>query len=276
MAVLGFFYAWLTSSEAILLDGIFSLVNFAMVILTLKVSQKAIQPPTYNFQFGLGQLEPMLNSFKGFILLGVVIMAMLSAINSLIHDGRSMLFGPAIYYASIATIGCFLIAFIIRHYAKQTSSSLLVVETKGWFIDAALSCAVLITFIIGHYLADGKYSWFIAFLDPAMVLFMCIIILPTPLKIINSNLKNLLLKSPDRAVQKRLDFLLHKILTQYKITEYQPRYIGSSRSIYLHLFIKVSNLDIDTLDTIRNSYLNAASKENISVELVIEVSKKDL
>ena len=50
MAGLGIGFAFLTRSEAILLDGFFSLINFAMGILSLKVARMVSQPDDERFQ----------------------------------------------------------------------------------------------------------------------------------------------------------------------------------------------------------------------------------
>jgi len=275
MALLGFYFAWQASSDAILLDGVFSLVNLAMAILTLQVAKRVQQPPTSDFQFGLGQLEPMLNLFKGFIFLGVIIMAMFSAINSLASGGRNMAFGPAIDYATVALLGCLVFAFTIRHYAKMSNSGLLDVETKGWFIDSALSGAVLVTFIIGHSIKSSQFSWLTPYVDPGMVLCMCLLMLPVPFIILKSNLFDLLLNSPSKKSQQQLDQLLEVIIKKYSISHYNARYIKTSRSTFAHIFIFSKSLSPKILDKIRAEYLAQVQQLNIDVELVLEVSAKD-
>ena len=52
MAALGMFFAVLTRSEAIMLDGLFSLIAFAMGIVVLKVARLVERGDDEYFQFG--------------------------------------------------------------------------------------------------------------------------------------------------------------------------------------------------------------------------------
>ena len=71
MAALGIVFGLLTRSDAIMLDGFFSLVCFAMAVVTIRVAWLVQQPPDEHFLFGYAQFEPFLNTVKGLLMLGV-------------------------------------------------------------------------------------------------------------------------------------------------------------------------------------------------------------
>ncbi len=197
MALLGFGFSILTDSEAIFLDGIFSLVNMAMGIVTLKVSQLVFEPSTHRFHFGKAQVEPLLNTTKGLIFIGIIIMAGYAAVQSILNGGRVMVFSWAILYSLIAALGCFAIGFYISNQNKQKPTPLLAVEAKGWMIDGILSSVVLFAFARGYFLNKTAYSAYTVYIDPGLVLVMSIFILPVPYKILKDNLLDLLLGAPD-------------------------------------------------------------------------------
>ena len=64
MAILGVYYGIKTSSEAILLDGLFSVTSFFIAILTLKAVKLISEPESPSYHYGLSTLEPFVNMSK--------------------------------------------------------------------------------------------------------------------------------------------------------------------------------------------------------------------
>jgi predicted Co/Zn/Cd cation transporter (cation efflux family) len=88
MGILGIVFALFTHSEAILLDGFFSLIGFIMGLLTLKVARLVIQPDDEKFQFGYAFFEPFFNAIRGLVILLVCGFAVTSAVIAILHGGR--------------------------------------------------------------------------------------------------------------------------------------------------------------------------------------------
>ena len=120
MAALGIVFGLLTRSDAIMLDGFFSLVGFAMAVVTIRVAWLVQQPPDEHFHFGYAQFEPFLNTVKGLLMLGVSGFAVAGAVDALLHGGRDLNPGLAVIYAIIAVSGCLLIAGVQRRAARRT------------------------------------------------------------------------------------------------------------------------------------------------------------
>ena len=80
MAILGIFFGLITPSEAIMLDGLFSLVNCVMAVITLWISWLVEQPDSEHFQFGYGSFEPLINLAKGLIIGILTLFALFSSI----------------------------------------------------------------------------------------------------------------------------------------------------------------------------------------------------
>ena len=122
MAALGFGFAVLTSSDAGLLDGFFSLIGFAIGLVSLRVASLVRRPDDEVYHFGYAAYEPMLNLTKGLLMTFVTIFALISAIEVVLHGGRTVQAGWASIYAGVAAFGCFAIAF------SQENET----ENKGW------------------------------------------------------------------------------------------------------------------------------------------------
>ena len=76
MAGLGIGFAILTSSDAVLLDGLFSLVGFVVGLVSLRVATLVRRPDDEFFHFGYAAFEPMLNLTKGLLMAFVTLFAL--------------------------------------------------------------------------------------------------------------------------------------------------------------------------------------------------------
>ena len=65
--VLAFVFALRTGSNAILFDGIYSLIGLSTAVLTLKVARLAERPDDDRFHLGYTSIEPTINLFKALI-----------------------------------------------------------------------------------------------------------------------------------------------------------------------------------------------------------------
>ena len=90
MAGLGIGFAILTASSAVLLDGLFSLIGFAIGLVSLRVATLVRRPDDKLYHFGYAAYEPMLNLSKGLMMAFVTIFALVSAIVVVLHGGREI------------------------------------------------------------------------------------------------------------------------------------------------------------------------------------------
>lgn len=98
-------FALLTHSDAILFDGISSLIAFSMALLTLKVAKLVERPDDDHFHFGYTAMEPTLNLFKSLIVIVVCVFAAVEAAKRLLTGGNPAEYGLAVVYGVIATFG---------------------------------------------------------------------------------------------------------------------------------------------------------------------------
>ena len=74
MAIAGYYFYYLTSSEALLLDGNFSMIAAMVTIVAVYISQVKHRR-SETFPFGLYFYEALFVFFKGLVLLGIILMA---------------------------------------------------------------------------------------------------------------------------------------------------------------------------------------------------------
>ena len=111
-----------------MLDGLFSLISFAMGLLSLKVARLVRQPNDEHYQFGYASFEPFVNVTKGFIMAFVGVFALYSSIDALSHGGRPIASGYAALYAVFGAAVCLLIARRQRKVADASGSPLVEVD----------------------------------------------------------------------------------------------------------------------------------------------------
>jgi cation diffusion facilitator family transporter len=201
MAALGIVFGLLTQSDAIMLDGFFSLVGFAVAVVTIRVAWLVQQPPDEHFHFGYAQFEPFLNTVKGLLMLGVSGFAVAGAVDSLLHGGRDLNAGLAVIYAIIALSGCFVVAGIQRRAARNTGSPLLEVDSKNWLIDGILSGVVALVFVAALILSGTPWAYVVPYIDPVLVIVMVLAIIGLPISIIRDGAKEILGFAPAAEVQ---------------------------------------------------------------------------
>lgn len=237
LAALGIGFAINTGSDAILLDGLFSGLGFFMALLTLKVSRLVRRPDDETFQFGYAHFAPMINVLKSLIMSVLCVFALLSAISTLVSGGQPMAVGSAVIYAALATlIGAGLFVYLSRA-AERAHSVLVVLDAKAARLDMLLSMAVLGSFVIGWIVSRTQFAPWVDYLDPTLVIILCLVALPVPLKILWSNGREALLLAPDPTLQQEVKERIKGALGGFPVAGHKVRMLklGNVLAVTLHL-----------------------------------------
>ena len=248
MAILGVYYGIKTSSEAILLDGLFSVTSFFIAILTLKAVKLISEPESPSYHYGLSTLEPFVNMSKGLIMLIICICAAVSACFSIYNGGNTYNGAEAINYAFIASAFVFGVFFYLNKTSKLVDSPILKAESSNWLIDGVISAAVGIAFI-GGTLLKTMFEYESPYLDSIIVLVLVSLILHIPINLIKKNFHEVLLGAPSKRDQKEIMELVEKETKAldtnnfvYKITQC-GRNTFATINIFMNKDYKLSTLE---------------------------------
>ena len=233
MAALGFGFAQLTGSAAIFLDGVFSLVNFVMSLVMLSVSRLLRRSADRRFPFGYASFEPAFNVLQSMVILGVMLMALSSAIAALYQGGRSLEAGLATLYASIASLGCLAVFLVLRRIARVSNSTLIQVDSFAWLMDAVLSAVVLVSFAFVWQFGEYLGGW-LPYVDAWLVIAMVAVMLPVPIRILYRNLMEVLLAAPSATVQREIRSAFAGALQTIPAEKWSLSMTKTGRSLYLH------------------------------------------
>ena len=271
--VLALGFAILTNSDAILFDGIYSLIAFCVTLLTLKVAKLAERPDDERFHFGYTSIEPTLNLFKALFILVACVYAAVEAIKRLLAGGNPAEYGLAVFYGAASTLGCFTVAWMMSRASKQNRSDLVAVECKTWLMDGLLSCAVFFGFLGAWWLGRSPWPGYAPLVDPILLITIVTLALPVPLGILRDSLKEIVLMAPSEPLVDEIEQRLLDSLSDVDYDHVELRVTKRGRNTYVLVHIVVGDTfaitSVAGLDEIRNRSERALKGWN--PEIVIDM-----
>jgi cation diffusion facilitator family transporter len=271
MAALGLVFFLLTHSQAVLLDGAFSLIGAAIGLVAVRVSTLVRRPDDEHFHFGYAAYEPMMNLSKG-LLIGVVsLFALVVAVDALLSGGRQVNGSIAVVYALVAMVGCLAISFAQRRLARRTESPLLEVDSKNWLIDGLMSGAVAAAFLVVVLLEGTSWAWFMPYADPVVVIALALLSLPIPLGIIRANWGQLLGRAPAPEIQREATARVQEALAGLDGITPRLRLLETGRMYYLQIYLVLDSVTdlpgLEDMDRIRKRVYDSVMRDEPEVGL---------
>lgn len=273
ITLLGVGFAVLTRSEAILLDGLFNLITFALALLTLKVVSLINREKSLKFQFGYHNFEPLLNMIKGLIILVLCVFALVSSIKSFWNGGKELEMGLAVVYAIAATVSCFTVAFLLRQYKKQINSPLVEVETFNWMVNSFVSSGITLTFVIAFFMEGTAWKKYVSYVDPVLVCVLVLFVIKLPIQTILEGINQLLGSSPDSELEHKTRERITGLASEYSFEQSRIRMMLIGRLFYVLIQIQVPATSVTTqvcdLDKIRARFSEAIRGLHLEVDIDI-------
>ncbi|OAN13128.1 cation diffusion facilitator family transporter [Photobacterium jeanii] len=239
LSAMGIGYGLYVGSNAILLDGMFSLLSMGMTGLSLYTAYLVTKPDDRQFQFGYAHIEPLINVVNGLLILITCLLAFIGGVQSIVEGGHDIVLEHALVYAVISTVCCFGIYFTETHIAKSTESELVKVDSQEWMIDGILSAALLVGFLVVMALDSMGYSRWNSYVDPILVSALAIAASVLPIRVLSRNLREVLLVAPEGKVQERVDGVIASVSKQYEFDHYTHHLAKTGRQYDLEINILV-------------------------------------
>lgn len=252
-----------TGSGAILLDGLFNVCFFATALLTLRVAALVALPDDAAYPFGYLAFEPLINTVKGLLILGVSGFALVDAARALLAGGRAVTFGPAILYAVAATAACAAVALTLRRVAGV--SPLVGADVENWTVNAIVSGGVLLGFTGAALLLRTGHADAAAFIDPAMVAIVVLGSIVIPVRMAGHGILALLGRAPAAAVVADMEGLARGALGSLPVVRLWVRAVKPGRTAYVTVHVLVppgTPLDLETADGLRGAVIAALTSRH--------------
>jgi len=255
VGAVGITVAAFSSSQAILLDGLFNVAYFGTSLFTIKVATLVAGGDDERFPHGYAFFEPLVNGIKGTLVLGVSIMALAGALQVLFSGGSQIAAGMAIAYGVFASVSCWSIAWYTRRGATVTASPLVRADAENWIVNAAVSSCVLLAFG-GIFVLDAiGLQAFVPYVDPLVVLTVVVISIGVPVRMAWNALLALLNRAPDGDTVEQVTRIVDANLSGLPVRERFVRVIqpGRQRMVMVHVVLPSDYrpTGLDALDAIR-------------------------
>lgn len=180
MAAAGFVAAALSNSQAIMLDGMFSLIGFAAAVIARRIAKNALAAPDKKRPFGYSMDESIFTTFRSLSLLGLVFFAVANALVNIVgyYNGavpEPLNYAPMSIYFAVIGLTCFALWFFHWQAWRKTGrkSEILRLESTSFAFDGAITAAAGIGLIGFPYLLDGPFAVVVPIGDSIIVLFLC-------------------------------------------------------------------------------------------------------
>lgn len=244
---LGICFGLISGSYSITFDGVYSLVDASMSLLSLIVvnlitlhtrSTGLSRKLRERFSMGFWHLEPMVLGLNGSLLIGVAVYALVGAISSLLEGGRDLAFGWAIVYAFVTLTACVSIAVVEARANRKVRSDFVALDIKGWIMTSGITAALLCAFILGYAIQGTRWQWISPYIDPAVLALVCLLIIPLPVSTIRQALADIFLVTPVD-LKLHIDSVARAFVEKHGLESYRAYVarMGRSREIELYFIV---------------------------------------
>lgn len=183
MGAAGILAAWVSHSQAILVDGLFSGIGFLAAILAARVARSADRPADDRRPLGYAADESIYKVFRALSLIGLVTFASANAVLTIVayFNGDplpELLYAPMVLYFVLIALVCLGLA-ATHHFAWKATGSrsdLLQMEFKAALFDGIVTVAAGAGLLILPLLRDTQVGFLTPIGDSVIVLLLCALV----------------------------------------------------------------------------------------------------
>ncbi len=172
--------AWAANSQALLIDGLFSLVGYVSAVYAMRISKRAHLGPDRDRPFGYAPEEALYATFRSLALIGLVVFGVALAsmgISDYLWTGdvEEVRLVPVAIYSGGVAITCFWLAYI--HYgawvATGRRSDMLQLEIKASIYDGLITLLAGLALLSTPLLTKTSLAPLAPVMDSVVVLLIC-------------------------------------------------------------------------------------------------------
>ena len=215
---MGFVAFYYSGAAALSLDALYSLINFLSAIVARKVMVAARSKPDHAHPYGKGALENSYVLIRSAIIVGVIGLAFVGAIVSLVEyfiygDTTEIHLGIAGSYGVIAGVILLLLSFNYARAQRRSPSGVLTAEGNAARLDAIMSAATGVTFIAVALIPSGTAITSQSFdireiADSLLVIILVLILISEPWRTIKAEFGRISGSREDPALESQVRELL--------------------------------------------------------------------
>ncbi|MBL6734407.1 MAG: cation diffusion facilitator family transporter [Shewanellaceae bacterium] len=277
MSFLGITTGLLTDSNAILLDGIFSVISMFMTALGLLISFLISREDDKTFQFGYTHFEPLLNTFNGLILFGLCLYEIWVAVQLFADGGQFVQLNYALVYAGMSILICWLMYRYELRVAETTLSEIVRVDANEWLVDGLLSGALLLGFGFAYLLHYLDLAHLAIYMDPILTISLGLLACAVPIRVIKHNFREVLRLAPNDRMSERVDSVVADLQGSHGVVACESHLAKTGRRYDLEINILVSSYSdwsVPKQDRIREALLNRLQSKLDNLWLTVSFTEQ--
>ena len=222
LAALGIGFGLVSGSSAIVFDGVFSLMDAVMSIVSIAVAGLIARSTTVGlsrrFSMGYWHFEPMVLAVNALMMIAVTVYALVDSVSAILGGGRDIEFGPAIAYAVIVLVLTVVIGTLEYRANRRIDSALVAIDVKGWVMAGGVTAALLVAFTIGLLIDGTRFAWAMPYVDPAVLALVALVLIPVPLGTLRRALAEVALVTPS-ALRDEAERVARRVVEEEGFTE---------------------------------------------------------
>jgi predicted Co/Zn/Cd cation transporter (cation efflux family) len=224
------------------------------------------------FTMGFWHLEPMVLGLNSTLLVGAAIYALINSAKSLMEGGHLIALDYAIVYALISLSAAAAMAVYTTIANRKINSALVALDAKAWWITVAMTCALLTAFVFGYAVKGTTLNWVTPYIDPLVLIVVCVAVIPVPLQVIRHALQDILLVTPSDLKQ-HVDKVAEAAVQRHGFDSFRAYVARVGRGRQIELFFIVPTQwpakRLEEWDAIRNEVGEALGEESTDRWLTI-------
>jgi len=201
-------------------------------------------------------------------------MALYANIDVLLSGGREPALGLMTIYVAVAVLGCTVLYVLTRLSFKKTGSEILAAETQAWLVNAVISGAIGVAFVVVMLIQGTAWGWVDRYADQVLVIILSILFIKDPLVLMKNGLKELLLAAPQRDYAARFEDKILPLKEQLGADKLALEILKTGRRIWVTVRMepKEKTINVDEFMQVKTRLSKVASSvyPNSQTEVMLE------
>lgn len=248
MAGAGIVAAYASHSDALLVDGLYSGVNFVSAIIAGRVSMSIVKPADRRFPFGYDAYEALYVKYRSLVLLGIMAFAAFGSVSKIIAYANGqpipdLVLGPILVYTLLMVAVCFGLAWWHHHNWQRSGrrSELLQIESRAATVDGVISAAAGGGLLSASLLTGTVLAVIVPIADSIIVLVICVLIVGQPARTFLDSLREVAGGSADPKTSQEVRRQIEALLADRPFTFLDVAVTKLGRGHFVVAYVKPDN-----------------------------------
>ena len=268
-----------SSSQAVLMDAAYDGSELVTTVASLWIVPLLYKPLTEKRPFGYCQVETWFIVIKGFMLLSITLGLVANNVQIMLRGGRHVDFAQVAYFELFAACVGVFVTILLKRWNSSLRSPMVCGEINSWQVDAIASGGMALAFLAPRFLGGLAVEGLTPYLDQIVAIVLTVFILPRPVKMVLSGMRDLLLLAPEQQVTNRIKEISAGVMEkehfrdQFEEATYDIVRMGRRFWVAIYVTSKTDALSIKKWSDIQREIQEALTEEfhDVYVELLPDI-----